>query len=213
MPDPQVGKSVLGPRTFLTLREFLWYNCSAVCGSSAQRFNTEINGDLLQEGLCHRLGDPGLLQPEPLPLWQATADPHLYSSVQFSRSVVSDSVRPLYRRHSNTGLVQSLGSLGPGSNKVLFEPSKYLWRVWGLTLNMILPLLPSFGGFSFALGCGVSFFGGIQHSPVDGCSAGSCNFGLLMGEDGRMSFCSTCIIHGPGKNKLTSISLAKVCGL
>ena len=35
--DPQVGKSVVGPRTFLTMREFLWYNCSAVCGSSAQR--------------------------------------------------------------------------------------------------------------------------------------------------------------------------------
>ena len=25
-------------------------------------------------------------------------------------------------------------------------------------------------GFSFVIGCGVSFFGGIQHSLVDGCS-------------------------------------------
>ena len=95
----------------------------------------------------------------------------------------------------------------------LFEPSKSLWQEWGLILNVILPRLPSCWGFSFALGCGVSFFGGIQHSPVESCSAVSCNFGLLMGEDGRMSFCSTCIIHGPGKNKLTSISLAKMCGL
>ena len=65
----------------------------------------------------------------------------------------------------------------------MFEPSECLWQVWGLTLNMISPLLPSCWGFSFALGCGLSFFGGIQHSPIDGCSAASCNFGVLAGED------------------------------
>ena len=32
------------------------------------------NGDLLEEGLCHMLCDPGLLHPETLPMWQATAD-------------------------------------------------------------------------------------------------------------------------------------------
>ena len=37
--------------------------------------------------------------------------------------------------------------------------------------------------FFFALGRGLSFFGGIQHSLVDGCSAVSCNFGVLVGED------------------------------
>ena len=46
-------------------------------------------------------------------------------------------------------------------------------------------------GFSFALGHGVSFFGGIQHSPVDGCSAMCCNFGVLAGEDESRSFYST----------------------
>ena len=35
LPNPQVRKSVVGPRTFLTVQEFLWYNCSAFCGSSA----------------------------------------------------------------------------------------------------------------------------------------------------------------------------------
>ena len=45
-------------------------------------------------------------------------------------------------------------------------------------------------GFSFALGCGVSFFGAIQHSHVDGCSALSCNAGVLTGEDERTSFYS-----------------------
>ena len=34
------------------------------------------------------------------------------------------------------------------------------------------------------------FFGGIQHSPVNGCSATSCNFGVLTGEDEDMSFYS-----------------------
>ena len=59
----------------------------------------------------------------------------------------------------------------------------HLWWVRGLILNMILPLLLSCCVFSFALENGVSFFGGIQHSPVDGCSAVSCNFGVLTGED------------------------------
>ena len=30
--DPQFEKSVVGPRTFLKVLEFLWHNCSAVCG-------------------------------------------------------------------------------------------------------------------------------------------------------------------------------------
>ena len=38
----------------------------------------------------------------------------------------------------------------------LFEPSEHLWRVWGLILNAISPLLSSCWSFSFALGHGVS---------------------------------------------------------
>ena len=60
----------------------------------------------------------------------------------------------------------------------------------GLILNVILPLVPSCWGFPFALGRGVSFFGGIQHAPVDGCSVASGNFGVLAGEDECMSFYS-----------------------
>ena len=56
-----------------------------------------------------------------------------------------------------------------------------VWWVWALIPNAISPLLLSCWGFSFALGCGVSFSGGIQPSPVDGCSAASCNFGVLAG--------------------------------
>ena len=53
-----------------------------------------------------------------------------------------------------------MGPLGPGVHNVF---SEHLWQVWGLILNVILPLLPSCWDFSFALGCGISFLGGIQH--------------------------------------------------
>ena len=101
----------------------------------------------------------------------------------------------LYRptpRHSRASLAQSLmGSLllSPGSwcSQGLYEPSEHLWRLWGLILNVISPLLLSCWGFSFALGCGVSFFGGIQSCPVDG-SVVACNFGVLTGEDECTAF-------------------------
>ena len=53
LPHPQVWKSVVGSRTFVTVRELLWYNCSAVCGPSAQWLNDGDNGNLLQEDLCY----------------------------------------------------------------------------------------------------------------------------------------------------------------
>ena len=49
-------------------------------------------------------------------------------------------------------------------------------------------------GFSVALRHEVSFFGLIQYSPVDGCSAVSCNFGILA-EDERTSFYSTILCN------------------
>ena len=95
-------------------------------------------------------------------------------------------------KHSKADLTQSLvGTLDPGAHKVLFVLSKHLWQVSGLILNMISPFLPFWGGFSFALGCRVSFFGGIQHSPADDCSAASCNFGVHEGEDEHTSFYSS----------------------
>ena len=78
-----------------------------------------------------------LRHPEALPLWQATADLHLYRRCKHSSGSVS------------------VGSLGPGAHKVLFEPSETLWRLWGLILNAILPLLLSCWSFSFALGRGI----------------------------------------------------------
>ena len=62
----------------------------------------------------------------------------------------------LCRRHSNTVLSQSLWGLWVLVAQGLFEPSERLWQVWGLILNVTLPLLPSCWGFSFALRHGVS---------------------------------------------------------
>ena len=96
-------------------------------------------------------------------------------------------------KHSSGSV--SVGFLSSAVCKVFFEPSKCHWRVWDLILNEISPLLLSCLVFSFALGHGISFFGGIQHSPVDGCSAPSCNFGLLPGEDEGRTFYSS-ILYG-----------------
>ena len=83
-----------------------------------------------------------MLHPEHLPLQQSTADPYLC------------------RRHSNTVGSVSVGSLGPGVQKVFFEPFEHLWWVWGLILNANLPLLPSFWGFSLPLDVGHLFLVG-----------------------------------------------------
>ena len=104
----------------------------------------------------------------------ATSSKKTYATCHASQVCCSQSpcphCRPLLTRASagdTQTLAQSLvGFLGPGAHKVLFETSEHLWWVWGLILNAILPLLLSYWGFSFALGCGVSFFGGIRFSSV-----------------------------------------------
>ena len=126
---------------------------------------------------------PGLQHPEPMLLRQAMIDPCLCST------------------HSNTVLAQSCGVFGYWCTQGLSEPSECLWRVRDLILNVILPLLLSFWGFSFALGCGVSFFGRIQNPPDNRCLAASCNCGVLMGEDVHTSFYFAVLCH-----KCTSLS-------
>ena len=81
---------------------------------------------------------PGLLRPASLFLRQSTADSHLL------------------RRHPNTVLSQSPCGSRSWCAQGAFEPSECLWQVWGLILNVIVPLVPSFWGFSFAPGGGVS---------------------------------------------------------
>ena len=77
---------------------------------------------------------------------------------------------------NSTGL--NCGVSGSCAHKVcLSAPS--VSGVYGVQFSM--RFRPSYNcwGFSFAVGRAVSFFGGIQHSPVDGCSVGSCNISQL----------------------------------
>ena len=66
--------------------------------------------------------------------------------------------------------------------------TRFVWALWaylvgkGIDSKCNFTPLPSCWGFSFALACGVSFFGGIQHSLVNGRSAVTCSFGILAGE-------------------------------
>ena len=81
---------------------------------------------------------PGLLHPESLFLRQSTAD--LY----------------LLRTHPKTVLSQSPCGSRSWCAWGTFEPSECLWQVWGLILNVTVSLIPSFWGFFFAPGHGVS---------------------------------------------------------
>ena len=133
-----------------------------------------VNGDLPEEGLCH------------------TQVCCTQSPCPCGRPLLTNT----FTGDTQTRFWLSLcGVSGPWCAEGLFEPSEHLWPVRGLIPNVISPLLPSCWGFSFALGCGVSFFGGIQHSPVDGCSAASCSFGILAGEDEHTSSYSSILCH------------------
>ena len=177
LPGPQVWKSVVGPRTFATAWELLWYSCSPVCGSPVQQLCSGANGDLLQEDLCHLPGLPALLLPVLLSPWEATADPCLC------------------RRPSNTQRQVWLSllwgslllSVGFGAHKILFMPPKSLWQIWSFKCDCTPPaiLLLRLCPWMWS-----SFSWWFQHSLFDGCSAASCDFGVLTGEDEHTSFYS-----------------------
>ena len=79
-----------------------------------------VNGDLLQEGLCHTqvcCTKSPCPCCRPLPTHTSTQDTQILKSRSGSVSV---------------GF--------PGEHKVLFESFECLWQVWGLILNAISPL-------------------------------------------------------------------------
>ena len=172
----RLGQSLVGS---LLLFPGSWYTQGFVCALQESVSSVlckfwglygGVNGDLLQEVTCHTQV-------------YCTQSPCPCSSPLLTHASAGDTQTQFW-----LSLCRVSGSW---CTQGLFEPSKSLWQVWGLILNTILPLLPSCWGFSFALGCGVSFFGGIQHSPVDSCPAASCNFGVLAGEDEHTSLYST----------------------
>ena len=109
LPDPQIGKPVVGPRTFLTVRAFLWFNCSAAVG---------------------RLLGSSIVGP------MATSSNRAYATCSMTHICCGQSPCPCSRPlliHASTGDALkrrsgsvSVGSLGPGAPKVLSEPSKRL---------------------------------------------------------------------------------------
>ena len=122
---------------------------------------------------------PDLLHPEPLPLRQAIADPYVC------------------RRHSNTSWLGLCGVSGSWWAQGLFESSEHLWPVRGLKfLHTISPPYHLARVSHFPLDIAYLFcVWGIQHFQVNGCSAANCSFGVLAGEDERMSFYSAILCH------------------
>ena len=82
-----------------------------------------VNGDLLQEGLLH---SQVCRTQSPCPCGRAL----------LTRTSAGDT-------HTLKGRSGSISVGSPGAHKILFKPSECLWWVWGLILNVILPLLPS----------------------------------------------------------------------
>ena len=135
--------SGVGPRTFETLWELLWYNCSLVCELPARQLYNGANGYLFQESLCNTLCLPGLLLPRPCGRLQLThgssGDPQTLKGR--SGSVYCGGYCSFPRV-----LVHTRYCLCPPSITSGYE-------VW--FLNAIAPLLLSCCCFSFALGCRV----------------------------------------------------------
>ena len=194
-PDPAAGhcNPHLCQRLLDTGRQvwvpLLWGHCPFLLGPSAHRVLFVPSKSLFPQS-CVSSGHsmvglmvtsskrayaiPRYAAPRAPTLQQSTADLYL-----------------LRRHYLLKGRSDSVFVRSPGTHKVLLEPFEHLWWVWGWGIS---PLARSCWGFSFALGCGISFFGGIQHSPVDGCSAVSCNSGILTGEDKHTSFYSTILV-------------------
>ena len=103
---------------------------------------------------------PRSAAPRALPAGQATANPYFC------------------RRHQTQIWLSLCGFSGFWCTQGLFAPSECLSLVWVLILNIILPPY-CLAGLLLCPGTWGIFFGGIQHFPVDCCSAASCNLEFL----------------------------------
>ena len=126
-----------------------------------------VNGDLLQEGLCH-------------------------TQVCFTQNPWLCG-RPLLTCTStrNTGTQFWLSLCG---GLWVLVCTAFVWALWVSLTGRVFDSKCDFAPPTILLGLllcpwmWVFYFGGIQHSPVDGCSAEMCNFGV---EDKCTSFYST----------------------
>ena len=99
----------------------------------------------------------------------------------------------LHRRQSNTQRLVWLSLCGVSGSQCTHS---FVWVLWASLVGMGFHYKHDFTPPTILLGLRycpwtwVSFFGGIQHSPLDGCSTVGFNFGALTGEDDSMSFYS-----------------------
>ena len=134
-----------------------------------------------------------------------TSSKRVYATPCATWVCCSQSLCPCRRpwlNHASTGDTQtpkgqpgsvSVGSLGTGAQKVSFEP------FWASLVGMGCDTKWGFAPPTVFLGllslrCGMSFFGGVQHSPVNSCSLASCSFGVLAGEDECTSIYSSILL-------------------
>ena len=111
-------ESVVGPRAFLTLQEFICYNClpgSSMVGLMVTSSKRAYATHCMTKVYCSQIPCPQ------------------------SRPLLTCASQTLKGRSGS----DSVGSLVPGIHKVLFEPSKHPWWIWGLILNAIWLLLHS----------------------------------------------------------------------
>ena len=114
---------------------------------------------------------PGLLHPELLPLQQTTADQYLC------------------RRHSNTQRQVWLCLCG-----VSWCAQGFVWALWVSLVGMEFDYKCNFDPPTFLLEfllCRWTWGIFMRQSPVNGCSAVSCNFEVLLGEGEWAFFYST----------------------
>ena len=150
--DPHLQQRLLDTHRQVWI-SLLWGHCSFLLGPGAQgsvctlqesvspvlckfwQLYGGVNGDLLLEGLCRIqvcCTQGPCLCSSPLLTRTSTGD----TQIQFSLSLC--------------------GVSGSWCMQHLFDPSECLWWLWGLIWKLILSLLPSCWGFSFALRCEVS---------------------------------------------------------
>ena len=123
------------------------------------QFYGGVNGDLLQEGLCHTKV-------------YCTQSPYPCGRPLLTRTFTGDTQTQFW--------LSLCGVSGSWCARGLFESSEHIWQVRGLILNAILPLLPSCWGFSLPLDMGYLFLVG---SNIFQSTVVQQQVGVLAGED------------------------------
>ena len=159
LPDPQVGKSAVGPRTFATVWELLCYNCSALYV------------------LCALWLYGGTM---------AISSKKTYATCCISQVWCSQSPCPHSRSllaHASTGDTQTLKGMSGsvscrGSLLLALSPGvhSFVCALWASLVGLRFDFKHSCTPPTILLRLllcpwmqGIFFFGGIQHSLVDGC--------------------------------------------